>query len=205
MRKRKRLPAALGMLLCASLGVTLALLVLEGRWREAIPLHLCSLSALAAIALAFAPRQGLLDFLWYLGMPGAALALLFPAPAVSRCQALLNASYVVTHALILGVPLLAMRRGMRPRRGKTPAMMLALCGIAGAAGVVNGLLGTDFLFLAAPPAGTPLEAVFAVSYPVYLLALLGMMGALCRIMDALAGRMRDGASDSAFLKLYKSR
>ena len=45
----KRLSAALGMLLCASLGVTLALLLMEGRWREAIPLHLCSLSALAAI------------------------------------------------------------------------------------------------------------------------------------------------------------
>ena len=75
MQKWKRLSAALGVLLSASLGVTLALLVWEGRWQEAIPLHLCSLSALAAIWLAFSSRQALLDFLWYLGMPGAALAL----------------------------------------------------------------------------------------------------------------------------------
>lgn len=190
MRKRKRLPAALGMLLCASLGVTLALLVLEGRWREAIPLHLCSLSALAAVALAFSPRQALLDFLWYLGMPGAALALVFPAPAVSACQALLDASYVATHALILVIPSLCMARGMRPRRGRCAAMMGTLLCIAVIAGTVNRRLGTDFLFLAAPPAGTPLEAVFEAGYPVYLAFLFAMMLLLCRIMDALAGRLQ---------------
>lgn len=75
LQRWKGLSAVLGVLLGASLGVTLALLLLEGRWQEAIPLHLCSLSALAAIWLAFSPRQPLLNFLWYLGMPGAALAL----------------------------------------------------------------------------------------------------------------------------------
>ncbi|MGN0773149.1 MAG: hypothetical protein ACI4MP_05090 [Candidatus Ventricola sp.] len=188
MRKENRRLAALGALLCASLGVTLALLVLEGRWQEAIPLHLCSLSALAAIALAFSSRQALLDFLWYLGMPGAALALAFPAPAASRLQALLNASYVVTHALILVIPALCMARGMRPRKGKSLSMMGALLAAAAVAGAVNRQLGTDFLFLAAPPAGTPLEAVFAAGYAVYLLFLFAMMLSLCLIMDALAGK-----------------
>ena len=183
----KRLSAALGMLLCASLGVTLALLLMEGHWREAIPLHLCSLSALAAIGLAFSPRQVLLDFLWYLGMPGAALALVFPAPAVSGHQALMDASYIVTHALILVIPSLCMARGMRPQRGKSRAMMGTLLVIAAVAGAVNRRLGTDFLFLAAPPAGTPLEAVFDAGYPAYLAFLFAMMLALCLIMDALAG------------------
>ena len=183
----KRLSGALGMLLCASLGVTLALLVWEGRWREAIPLHLCSLSALAAIWLAFSPRQALLDSLWYLGMPGAALALVFPAPAVSGLQALLDASYIVTHALILVIPSLRMARGMRPQRGRSLAMMGMLLVIAAVAGAVNRWLGTDFLFLAAPPAGTPLEAVFEAGYAVYLAFLFAMMLALCLIMDALAG------------------
>lgn len=190
MRLQKKRYAALGALLGASLGVTLALLVLEGRWREAIPLHLCSLSALAAIALAFSPRQTLLDFLWYLGMPGAALALVFPAPAVSGFQALLDASYVVTHALILVIPSVRMARGMRPRSGRSRAMMAALLGIAAAAGAVNRRLGTDFLFLAAPPAGTPLEAVFDAGYAVYLAFLFAMMLALCLTMDALAGRQK---------------
>lgn len=187
LQKWKRLSAALGVLLSASLGVTLALLVWEGRWQEAIPLHLCSLSALAAIWLAFSSRQALLDFLWYLGMPGAALALAFPAPAVSGHQALLNASYIVTHALILVIPSLGMARGMRPQRGRSLAMMGALLVIAAVAGAVNRRLGTDFLFLAAPPAGTPLEAVFDAGYPAYLGFLFVMMLSLCLIMDALAG------------------
>ena len=187
MQKGKKLAGALGALLCVSLGATLALLVLEGRWREAIPLHLCSLSALSAIWLAFFPRQALLDFLWYLGMPGAALALLFPAPAVSRLQALLDAAYVVTHALILVIPAVRMARGMRPQRGRSLAMMGALLVIAVVAGAVNRRLGTDFLFLAAPPAGTPLEAVFDAGYAIYLAFLFSMMLALGRIMDALAG------------------
>lgn len=191
LQKRKKLPAALGGLLCISLGVTLTLLVLEGRWREAIPLHLCSLSALVSIVLAFSPRPAWLDFLWYLGMPGAALALMFPAPAVSRCQMLLNASYIVTHALILVIPSVCMVRGMRPRQGRSAAMMGTLLVIAAAAGAVNRWLGTDFLFLSAPPAGTPLEAVFSAGYPIYLAFLFAMMLLLCRIMDALAGRMKE--------------
>ena len=187
MQKGKKLAGALGALLCVSLGATLALLLLEGRWREAIPLHLCSLSALSAIWLAFFPRQALLDFLWYLGMPGAALALLFPAPAVSRLQALLDASYVVTHALILVIPAVRMACGMRPQRGRSLAMMGTLLVIAAVAGAVNRMLGTDFLFLAAPPAGTPLEAVFDAGYAIYLAFLFSMMLALCLTMDALAG------------------
>lgn len=187
---QKKRAAAMGVLLSASLSVTVTLLVLEGRWRDAIPLHLCSLSALAALALAFSPRQFFLDFLWYLGMPGAALALVFPAPAVSRCQALLDASYVVTHALILVIPACCMACGMRPRRGRSPVMMGALLIIAAAAGAVNRRLGTDFLFLAAPPAGTPLEAVFAAGTMVYHLFLFAMMLMLCLLMDALAGRQK---------------
>ena len=187
MQKGKKMAGALGALLCVSLGATLALLLLEGRWREAIPLHLCSLSALSAIWLAFFPRQALLDFLWYLGMPGAALALLFPAPAVSRLQALLDASYVVTLALILVIPAVRMACGMRPQRGRSLAMMGTLLVIAAVAGAVNRRLGTDFLFLAAPPAGTPLEAVFDAGYAIYLAFLFSMMLALCLTMDALAG------------------
>lgn len=187
----RRLLGALGLAHGASLGVTLALLVMEGRWQEALPLHLCSVSALAAIALAFKPQQTLLDVLWYGGIPGAALALLFPAPAASRFQGLLNASYVVTHMLILLTPLLRMAQGMRPRPGRSRRMLGGLLVLAALAGMANAAWGTDFLFLAAPPYGTPLEAVFAHGYPLYLLCLLGMALGVCRMMDALAGRLNE--------------
>lgn len=181
----KALRRGMALVLAASMGTTLMLLVLEGRWREAIPLHLCSVSALCAMALALRPRQATLDFLWYLGMPGAALALVFPAPAISRWQGLMSASYGITHAMILIIPGMLMVRGMRPRRGRTPAMLLQLHALALPAWGINRVLGTDFLFLMAPPAGTPLQAVFDWGYAPYLLALEAMMIALCMLMEAL--------------------
>ncbi|MBQ7886422.1 MAG: YwaF family protein [Clostridia bacterium] len=183
----------LGTALALSLATTVSLLILEGRWQEALPLHLCSVSALCALFLALAFRQALLDFLWYLGMPGAALALLFPAPAVSRWQALLNLSYVVTHALILIIPIARMLGGAAPRGGRTGQMMLWLVLLALAAAIVNRRLGTDFLFLSAPPAATPLETVFALGYPAYLLSLFLMMLLLCLVMDRAARALHRSA------------
>ena len=68
-------------------------------------------------------------------------------------------------------------------------MMGALLVIAAVAGAVNRRLGTDFLFLAAPPAGTPLEIAYALGRPAYLLALEGVLACMLlvtgRLMPAL--------------------
>lgn len=173
--------------LSASLAATLLILTLEGRGREALPLHLCGLSALCAVFLALRPRTMLLDCLWYLGMPGAMLALLFPAPAVSRYQAVMNASYAITHLLILAIPGFLMAMGMRPGRGRAASMLLLLNAIALPVYGVNRWLNTDFLFLMAPPAGTPLETVFSLGYPAYLISLQLLMLACCMGMEKLAG------------------
>lgn len=198
MRKMRRMEG-LGVTLALSLCTTVALLILEGRPLDAIPLHLCSLSALAALFLPFGAHALLLDFLWYLGIPGALLALIFPAPALSRWQTLLNLSYTATHALIVILPCAAMVRGARPRRGRAPQMMILLQGLALLAFAVNRRLGTDFMFLMAPPAGTPLERVYAWGYFPYLLALEGIMLAVSVLMGALlAAAERTGSRAKRF-------
>ena len=54
-----------GLILC-SMACTTVMLAVQGRMREAIPLHLCSVSALAAAVLAFIARSDrLLDYLWH--------------------------------------------------------------------------------------------------------------------------------------------
>lgn len=175
----------LGAVLALSLGTTVTLIALEGRAADVLPLHLCSISALAALLLAFGARALPLDFLWYLGIPGALLALIFPAPALSRWQPLLNASYAVTHALIVVIPCAVMARGMRPRSGRAAQMLILLQGLALVAYAANKRLGTDFMFLMAPPAGTPLERVYAWGYFAYLLALEGIMLVTALLMGAL--------------------
>ena len=175
----------MGAALLLSLAVTMTLMAAQGRAREALPLHLCGLSALAAAGVAFGMRGFALDFLWYAGLPGALLALIFPAPAISRWQPLLNLSYALTHALIVLIPLLAMAGGSRPRADGAPGTLIALQAAGLTAFAANMLLGTDFMFLCAPPAGTPLETVFSWGYLPYLCAREGLMLACCLTMGAL--------------------
>ena len=127
-------------------------------------------------------------------MPGAVLALVFPAPAVSRWQTAFTACYVLTHALIVLIGLSALAMGERPRVGRAPQVLLALQALAVAAFFANRALGTDFLFLAAPPVRTPLEGIYRLSYGAYIVFLQGMMALLAWGMDA-AGRRLFGRDD----------
>ena len=116
------------------------------------------------------------------------------APAVSRWQTVFTACYVLTHALIVLIGLSALAMGERPRVGRAPQVLLALQALAVAAFFANRTFGTDFLFLAAPPAGTPLEGIYRLSYGVYIAFLQGMMALLALGMDA-AGRRLFGGDD----------
>ena len=175
-----------GAALAVSMFATAAMLAAQGRAVEALPLHLCSVSALLSVYLSARDSQGALDFLWHLGMAGAALALIFPAPALSRWQGLFDLSYAVTHAMALAVPLLALAQGMRPSPKGAWRALVQLHALAALAFAVNGALGTDFLFLAAPPAGTPLVRVWQMGKGAYYAFLEGLMVAACAGMAALS-------------------
>lgn len=179
----------LGGILSLSLAVTEGILLLEGRWQETLPLHLCSAAAIAALVLAWRKQQAALDFLWYLGIPGALLALVFPAPAVSGYQMLLTASYVITHGLIILIPAYALWQGRRIRRGRGRQMLLVLHAMAALALVVNLSLRTDYLFLMAPPYGTPLCAIYDSGYGLYLFALEGLACALLAVTGWAAPKL----------------
>ena len=84
--------------------------------------------------------------------------------------------------------------GERPRVGRAPQVLLALQALAVAAFFANRALGTDFLFLAAPPVRTPLEGIYRLSYGAYIAFLQGMMALLAWGMDA-AGRRLFGRGD----------
>ena len=96
------------------------------------------------------------------------------------------------HDNMFGLSALAM--GERPRVGRAPQVLLALQALAVAAFFANRALGTDFLFLAAPPVRTPLEGIYRLSYGAYIAFLQGMMALLAWGMDA-AGRRLFGRDD----------
>lgn len=145
-----------GMILC-SMACTTVMLAVQGRIREAIPLHLCSVSALAAAVLAFMPVQPIVDYLWLLGMPGAILALVVSR---ARRQPLADALHGLLHAHARAD---CAHWPEHNGDGRMPARRKSADGadlFAGACfdGVLcqSAALGTDFLFLSAPPIGTPL-------------------------------------------------
>ena len=164
--------AALTLLVC-SMGVTSTLVLLDGmNWVQTLlPLPLCSACALLCVAFYARPTQGVFEFLFYVGMPGAALALCFPAVAVSRWQEAMDACFFLTHALVVFAPVLHIAAGGRP----APAHALRMYGVLAvyAAGVfgINLALGTNYLFLMAAPAGTPLVPLWQLGRGAYYAAL----------------------------------
>lgn len=192
--------AALALLL-GSMGVTSALVLLEGMdWVQTLlPLHLCSACAMVCVFFYAHPTGWMFEFLFFVGMPGAALALCFPAVAVSRWQDAMNACFFLTHALVVFAPVLHIAAGERPN----PAHALRAYGVlvlyAAAVLAVNVLLGTNYLFLMAAPAGTPLMGLWQLGRGAYYaaLALLALLVVLLQweIARRMQGRpAREGAA-----------
>lgn len=181
MRMMRRL---MGVLLLLSMLVTTALLVVQGRWQEAIPLHLCSVSALLAAVLSFKKSPAILDFLWYLGMPGAVLALIFPAPASSVMQPLFTAGYVVTHALIAAIPLTAFAMGEEPRQGNCADAADGAAGPCADGVFCQPCARNEFFVFSRAAAGYAADAGLGAGLPAYILLLQGMMLGLCLLMSA---------------------
>lgn len=83
-----------------------------------LPLHLCSLCAFLSLAFYLRPAEELYHFLWYLGMPCASLALLFPSILRVPLAGAAGRGLFATHALIVLSPADAHRAGVpAPRRG----------------------------------------------------------------------------------------
>lgn len=177
-----------GILLC--MGCQLHLLRLDDQLslRTGLPLHLCGFSALLCIGLCIRYHQPAFDFLLLLGVPGALLALCFPAVTASSHPWLMKVAFLRLHVLILAtaVFLLAQQKPLPedPRR----AFLLGN-GFMLMAALVNRLTGSNYLFLRAAPAGTPLAFLIRPGYGVYLASLeilcMMIMQHLCRLCRRL--------------------
>lgn len=169
-RRQTALVLALG--LTSAMASQLWLLRLDGllTLQNALPLHLCGFSALVAIGLCFTYSSTGFHFLVLLGMPGALLALVFPAVTECSRPVLMRMAFVRLHALIpaVGVFLLAQKRPLPsdPRRS-----LLLGNGLMLAAACVNSLTGSNYLFLRAAPSGTPLAWLIRHGYGVYVAGL----------------------------------
>ena len=150
---------ALGLTVCGAMAVQEGVLLASGMltWQTGLPLHLCSMMGVLTLPMLVSGRRFLWHLSLYLGLPGAALALLFPAVLVTPWPLVTELSFFILHAGLVLAPLLPLCLGQRP----SPWGAAAAGGFLLAAGLVvmavNARLGSNYLFVSGAIPGTPLE------------------------------------------------
>ncbi|MBQ8556708.1 MAG: YwaF family protein [Clostridia bacterium] len=146
-------------------------------WQTGLPLHLCSLMGVLTLPMLLTRHPVLVNTAFYAGIPGAMLALVFPAVLQTPWPRLTTLAFHTLHASLILAPLLPMSLGWRPRpMGAVLALgflALTACVVSG----VNAITGGNYLFLAGPVAGTPLQwlARWGLGWYRMLLGLLAML------------------------------
>ena len=158
--------------LAMSMGCQLYLLWLDDllSLQTGLPLHLCSMMAVLCILLCFGWFQGGYSLLLLLGVPGALLALCFPAVVDSSHPLLMHLAFLRLHVLIIAVAVFLWEQKKplpeAPRRAfllGNGFLLLVAC--------INDLIGSNYLFLRAAPTGTPLAFLIRPGYGVYVASL----------------------------------
>lgn len=171
--------AAMAVGLAASMAVQLALLRLDGQLtlQTGLPLHLCGLFGVLSIPmLLWRAPQPLYELSAFLAGPAAAVTLLFPAVIASSRPVLMRLAFLQLHVLVAVTPVMLWRAGKPLPTDPRRALVLA-SGYLLAVAAFNRALNTNYLFLSAAPAGTPLKwlNVRGGGYYVCALAMLCMV------------------------------
>ncbi|MBQ8201621.1 MAG: YwaF family protein [Clostridia bacterium] len=169
-QKQYRIAAwRLGSLIWLAMAVQELILLKGGQltWRTGLPLHLCSLLGVLTLPMLLTGHPVLRSAAFFAGMPGAALALAYPAMLATPWPRLTSLAFHTLHAGLICAPVLSMSLGWRPRAADAVSawFFLLLACIASAA--ANTLTGGNYLFLAGPVSGTPLEAMAQYGLAVY--------------------------------------
>jgi len=136
-------------------------------WRTLLPLHLCDAAMVLALVTLAWPRRAAAEVLYFWAGAGSSLALLTPdLPwGFPRWEFVV---FFGLHGLVLVAALvLVFGLGLRPRPGAAWRAFVATLALAAAAGAVNVLLGTNFMFLRRKPLAATLVDWMG-PWPVYI-------------------------------------
>lgn len=194
-RRAERAYVGFAALLCAGLlgGMGMQLVALRGDGlldvRTALPLHLCSFSAVLAVPALCLRARPLADWLWLLGAPCALLALCFPAILPTSRPLLTAAGFYLLHSALLCAPLyLRLAQGL-PLPGDPRGVLLGGLLLLACVAAFDRLTGCNYLFLLRAPAGTPLVALAARGPACYAAALTLLAMALTTVLSAGYARL----------------
>ncbi len=123
-----------------------------------LPFHLCGISILFIGFNTFKQTQIVRNFLYYFGLPGAALALLFPNWTKEPFFNFFHLHSFIIHILLIMYPLILVTSGQVDTNLKSAfkSLILLICFAIPVYGL-NILWHTNFMFLMQPDKGNPLE------------------------------------------------
>lgn len=137
--------------------------------REGLPLHICAAGLYLMAWVLVRPNQLVYETAYFWGLAGTFQALITPSlqydfPHVRFFQ------YFITHSGIVTAVLVAtFVMKMRPRKGSVFRVFLLTNAMLAVVGVVNWLLGANYMFLCGPPKGESFW--FFLPWPWYILFL----------------------------------
>lgn len=188
--------------LLASMATQLLLLHMDGllTLETALPLHLCSLFGILSIFLYWHAPAWLYEAQLFLGAPAAFLTLFFPAVALCTHPVLMQLSFYRLHVLLALTPLfhLCMAKPLPadPRRA-----FLAGSGYLALISAFNRAFHTNYLFLRAAPAGTPLALLAQRGALFYT----GSLALLCMLVMSGLKRLYLTAGNRSSCSRYSRR
>ena len=179
----------LGLAIYGAMAVQEGVLLASGMlaWQTGLPLHLCSMMGVLSLPMLLSGRRFLWHLSIYLGLPGAAMALLFPAVLPTPWPLVTELSFFALHAGLILAPLLPLCLGQRPSPmgAVTSGGFLLAVGVAVIA--LNDRLGSNYLFVSWAIPGTPLGMLARWGLTGYRLALAGLVAL---VLTAEAGAVR---------------
>ena len=162
-----------------------------------LPLHLCSINIFLIALHAWRPSEALDNFLYYIGIPAATAALLFPTWTSLPAMNFMFLHSTSVHILLAVYPMMLFAAGdIRPSAKGIGKSLLLLLMMAVPIYAVNCLLDTNFMFLMYAPDGNPLAwfrdrfGSHWIGFPVLLAAVGGVM-----YLPVLRRRRRETAAE----------
>jgi len=141
------------------IGMTLAnhlILLTYGSWtlKKDLPLHLCSMSALICCIIFFVKKkQFLFEFVFYAGIIGGLLSIATPQITLYNENYFFYIMFYFKHASIIAIPIVMMYR-LKMNLSKYSGLktFVAINILLSIVIPINSLLGSNYLYVATPPA-----------------------------------------------------
>ena len=163
-----------------------------------LPFHLCGINVLLITFCIFKRSKTVENFLYYIGIPGAMLALLTPDWVKMPCLNYFHMHSFLIHMFLVLYPFILVASGdLKPDFKSIPKCILLLIGFAVPALILNLIFDTNFMFLM-DTAGIGFLQMFADifgahqwAFPVLLPIIIALMSLPLLIANKISKKKKD--------------